>query len=129
VGRPHPVGAWLNPTTTHRPAGRELRASGAWRHLAVRLIMSKDLFGNATRRLACPRRDLPDGDTTAMDLNVEVDAGLQAEDVQAVLHGDQLTVVVSPDVTPASLAFLSSDVALAVADAVDQETGNEAERP
>jgi hypothetical protein len=64
-----------------------------------------------------------------MDLNVEVDAGLQAEDVQAVLHGDQLTVVVSPDVTPASLAFLSSDVALAVADAVDQETGNAAERP
>jgi hypothetical protein len=64
-----------------------------------------------------------------IDLNVEVDARLPAEDVRAVLHGDQLTIVVSPDVAPASLAFLSSDVALAVADAVDQDTGKAAERP
>jgi hypothetical protein len=64
-----------------------------------------------------------------IDLNVEVDARLPAEDVRAVLHGDRLTVVVSPDVAPASLAFLSSDVALAVADAVDQDTGKAAERP
>jgi hypothetical protein len=63
------------------------------------------------------------------DLNVEVDARLPAEDVRAVLHGDQLTVVVSPDVAAASLAFLSSDIALAVADAVDQNTGKAAERP
>jgi hypothetical protein len=63
------------------------------------------------------------------DLNVEVDARLPAEDVRAVLHGDQLTVVVSPGVAAASLAFLSSDVALAVADAVDQDTGKAAERP
>jgi hypothetical protein len=63
-----------------------------------------------------------------IDLNVEVDARQQAEDVHAVLHGDQLTVVVSPAVTAASLAFLSGDVALAVADAVDRETGNAAER-
>jgi hypothetical protein len=63
------------------------------------------------------------------DLNVEVDARLPAQDVRAVLHGDQLTVVVSPDVAAASLAFLSSDVALAVADAVDQNTGKAAERP
>lgn len=76
-----------------------------------------------------PQRDLPDGDSTVIDLNVEVDARQQAEDVRAVLHGDQLTVVVSPDVAAASLAFLSSDVALAVADAVDQKTGNAAERP
>ena len=62
-------------------------------------------------------------------LNVEVDARLPAEEVHAVLHGDQLTVVVSPDVAAASLAFLSSDVALAVADAVDQKTGKAAERP
>lgn len=64
-----------------------------------------------------------------IDLKVEVDAHQSAQDVHAVLHGDQLTVVVSPDVTAASLAFLSSDVALAVADAVDQDTGNAAERP
>jgi hypothetical protein len=64
-----------------------------------------------------------------IDLNVEVDAHLPAQDVRAVLHGDRLTVVVSPDVAVDSLAFLSSDVALAVADAVDQETGNAAERP
>ena len=64
-----------------------------------------------------------------IELNVEVDARLHAEDVNAVLHGDQLTVVVSPDVAAASLAFLSSDVALAVADAVDRKTGNAAERP
>jgi len=77
----------------------------------------------------CPSRDLPDGDSTVIDLNVEVDARQQAEEVRAVLHGDQLTVVVSPHVAAASLAFLSSDVALAVADAVDRETGNAAERP
>ena len=47
----------------------------------------------------------------------------------AVLHGDQLTVVVSPDVAAASLAFLSSDIALAVADAVDRNNGTAAERP
>jgi hypothetical protein len=64
-----------------------------------------------------------------IDLTVEVDARLPAEDVRAVLHGDQLTVAVSPDVAAASLAFLSSDVALAVADAVDQNTGTAAERP
>jgi hypothetical protein len=64
-----------------------------------------------------------------IDLNVELDAGLQAGDVRAVLHGDRLTVVVSPDVAAASLAFLSDDVALAVADAVDRETGKAAERP
>jgi len=64
-----------------------------------------------------------------IDLNVEVDARLPAAEVHAVLHGDQLTVVVSPEVAAASLAFLSSDVALAVADAVDQKTGNAAERP
>jgi hypothetical protein len=63
------------------------------------------------------------------DLNVEVDARLQAGDVHAVLHGDQLTVVVSPDVAAASLAFLSSDVALAVADAVDRTNGTATERP
>jgi hypothetical protein len=74
-------------------------------------------------------RDLPDGDSTVIDLNVEVDARQQAEDVRAVLHGDHLTVVVSPDVAAASLAFLSSEVALAVADAVDRKTGNAAERP
>jgi len=62
-------------------------------------------------------------------LNVEVDARQQAQDVHAVLHGGQLTVVVSPDVAAASLAFLSSDVALAVADAADQKTGNSAGRP
>jgi hypothetical protein len=76
-----------------------------------------------------PSHDLPDGDSTVIDLNVEVDARQQAADVRAVLHGDQLTVVVSPDVAAASLAFLSSDVALAVADAVDRKTGNAAERP
>jgi hypothetical protein len=64
-----------------------------------------------------------------IDLTVEVDARLPAEDVRAVLHGDQLTVVVSPVVAAASLAFLSNDVALAVADAVDQNTGKAAERP
>lgn len=63
-----------------------------------------------------------------IELNVEVDARLQAEDVNAVLHGDQLTVVVSPDVAAASLAFLSSDIALAVADAVDRNNGTAAER-
>ena len=41
-----------------------------------------------------------------IELNVEVDARLQAEDVNAVLHGGQLTVVVSPDAAAASLAFL-----------------------
>ena len=39
-----------------------------------------------------------------IELNVEIDARLQAEDVNAVLHGGQLTVVVSPDVAAASLA-------------------------
>jgi len=62
-------------------------------------------------------------------LNVEVDARQQPRDVHAVLHGGQLTVVVSPDVAATSLAFLSSDVALAVADAADQKTGNSAGRP
>lgn len=79
--------------------------------------------------MRCPSRDLPDGDSTVIDLNVDVDARQQAQDVHAVLHGDQLTVVVSPDVAAASLAFLSSDIALAVADAVDRETGNAAGRP
>jgi hypothetical protein len=64
-----------------------------------------------------------------IDLTVEVDARLPAQDVRAVLHGDQLTVVVSPEVAAASLAFLSSDIALAVADAVDQNNATAAERP
>ena len=64
-----------------------------------------------------------------IDLNVEVDARLPAQDVRAVLHGDQLTVVVSPEVAAASLAFLSSDIALAVADAVDQDNATAGERP
>jgi hypothetical protein len=64
-----------------------------------------------------------------IDLNVEVDARLPAQDVRAVLHGDQLTVVVSPEVAAASLAFLSSDIALAVADAVDQNNATAGERP
>jgi len=64
-----------------------------------------------------------------IDLNIEVDAHLPAEDVRAVLHGDQLTVVVSPDVAAASLAFLSDEVALKVADAVDRDTGKAADRP
>jgi hypothetical protein len=64
-----------------------------------------------------------------IDLKIEVDTRLQAKDVRAVLHGDQLTVVVSPDVAAASLAFLSDEVALAVADAVDQDTGKAADRP
>jgi hypothetical protein len=64
-----------------------------------------------------------------IDLNVEVDARLPAQDIRAVLHGDQLTVVVSPEVAAASLAFLSSDIALAVADAVDQNNATAGERP
>ena len=64
-----------------------------------------------------------------IDLNVEVDARLPAQDVHAVLHDDQLTVAVSPEVAAASLAFLSSDIALAVADAVDQNNATAAERP
>jgi hypothetical protein len=64
-----------------------------------------------------------------IDLNIEVDARLEAEDVRAVLHGDQLTIVVSPDVAATSLAFLSTDVALAVADAVDRYTGKTADQP
>jgi hypothetical protein len=64
-----------------------------------------------------------------IDLTVEVDARLPAQDVRAVLHGDQLTVVVSPEVAAASLAFLSSDIALAVADAVDQNNATAGERP
>jgi len=57
----------------------------------------------------------------------EVDARLQAEDVHAVLHGDQLTVVVSPDVAATSLALLSTHFALAVADAVDRYNGKAAD--
>ena len=64
-----------------------------------------------------------------IDLNVEVDARLPAQDVHAVWHGDQLTVTVSPEVAAASLAFLSGDIALAVADAVDQNNATAAERP
>jgi hypothetical protein len=49
-----------------------------------------------------------------------LDDSLYAENVHAVLHGDQLTVVASPDVPASSLGFLDMDVALAVADAVNR---------
>jgi Domain of unknown function (DUF1707) len=100
-----------------------LRASHADRERVIDRLKAAYVYGLVTKD------EFDERVSQAFAARTYAELPVLTADVRAVLRGDQLTVVVSPDVAPASLAFLSSDVALAVADAVDRKTGNAAERP